>query len=205
MIAAGSVLIEHFKPLLLIFAAILIYSSYKILKGDDGEEKELKDYLAVRICRRFIRVSDYYDGNKFFTKENGVTMATPLLLVLAVVELSDVIFAVDSIPAVFGVTQDPFVIYSSNMFAILSLRALFGFVADVMEDLHVLEKAVAVVLAFIGLKIVAEFAGVSIPTSIALGIVGALLVMGVILSYILPNPEKEKAVLGGPPEGDADA
>jgi len=117
-------------------------------------------------------------------------VATPLLLTLAVIELSDVVFAVDSIPAVFGVTLDPFVIYTSNMFAILSLRALFAFVADVMDDLHFLDKAVAVVLGFIGAKLVLEFAGVEVPTDVSLGVVASLLAGGVGLSYLLPEPEE---------------
>jgi len=120
----------------------------------------------------------------------GERVATPLLLTLAVIELSDVVFAVDSIPAVFGVTLDPFVIYTSNMFAILSLRALFAFVADVMDDLHFLDKAVAVVLGFIGAKLVLEFAGVEVPTDVSLGVVASLLAGGVGLSYLLPEPEE---------------
>ena len=136
--------------------------------------------------------SDDYDGDKFFTMVNGEKLATPLLLTLAVIELSDVIFAVDSIPAVFGVTLDPFIIYTSNMFAILSLRALFAFVADVMDDLHFLDKSVAVILGFIGVKLVLEFAGFEIPTDVSLGVVASLLAGGVGLSYLLPEPESSK-------------
>ena len=116
--------------------------------------------------------------------------ATPLLLVLLVVELSDVVFAVDSIPAVFGVTLDPFIVYTSNIFAILSLRGLYSFVARFMAKLHYLEKAVALVLGFIGLKIVAEFGGVGIPTDASLAVVATILAVGTGASLLLPEVEE---------------
>ncbi len=113
--------------------------------------------------------------------------ATPLLLTLAVVELSDVVFAVDSIPAVFGVTQDPFIVYSSNMFAILSLRSLYSFVSTIMSELRFLDKAVALVLAFIGGKMIAEYCGVEVPTDVSLLVVGVVLGGGVAASLALPE------------------
>ena len=118
-------------------------------------------------------------------------MATPLLLALAVVEISDVLFAVDSIPAVFGVTLDPFVIYTSNMFAIFSLRSLYSFVSTVMTELRYLDKAVALVLAFIGAKMLLEFADVKVPTDVSLLVVGLMLGGGVAASMLLPEPEEE--------------
>lgn len=129
---------------------------------------------------------------RFFTVQDGVRVATPLLLTLAVVELSDVVFAVDSIPAVFGITLDPFIVYTSNIFAILSLRALYGFVSTVMTELRYLDKAVAVVLGFIGLKMLAEFADIHIPTDVSLLVVAALLGTGVGASLLLPDPEKQE-------------
>jgi len=117
-------------------------------------------------------------------------VATPLLLTLAVVEISDVVFAVDSIPAVFGVTLDPFIVYTSNLFAILSLRSLYSFVSTIMSELRFLDKAVALVLAFIGGKMVAEFGGVEVPTDVSLMVVGALLGGGVGASLLLPEPGK---------------
>jgi predicted tellurium resistance membrane protein TerC len=119
---------------------------------------------------------------------DGAKLATPLLLTLAVVELSDVVFAVDSIPAVFGITLDPFIVYTSNMFAILSLRALYGFVSTAMGELRFLDKAVAVVLGFIGVKMLAEFADVHVPTGASLLIVAAVLGGGVAASLLLPEP-----------------
>ena len=155
-------------------------------------------------------VTDHYDGDKFFTTvdANGNSLAassssalngaagvarkvaTPLLLTLAVVELSDVVFAVDSIPAVFGVTLDPLIVYSSNMFAIMSLRSLYSFVSTVMTELRFLDKSVALVLAFIGAKMVAEFAGLEVPTDASLLVVGIVLGGGVAASLLLPEDEK---------------
>lgn len=168
----------------------------------------------VMFCRKLLPVTDHYDGDKFFTMvpaeapgsppstsagasgANGGAaalarrVATPLLLTLAVVELSDVVFAVDSIPAVFGVTLDPFIVYTSNIFAIMSLRSLYSFVSTVMNELRFLDKAVALVLAFIGGKMVAEFAGWDVPTDVSLLVVGMVLGGGVAASLLLPEEEK---------------
>jgi TerC family integral membrane protein len=189
MILLGVELIEKFEPVLLLFALILLFSSYKLLFADDSDEDEsLEDNAIVRFCRKVITVSSSYDGDNFFTVQNGVKVATPLLLVLAVIELSDVVFAVDSIPAVFGVTLDPFIVYTSNMFAILSLRALYGFVSTAMSELRYLDKAVAMVLGFIGAKMVAEFGDIHVPTDVSLLVVGLLLGGGVGASLLLPEP-----------------
>ncbi len=120
----GAAVLERFRPVLLLFAAILLGSSYKILFAGDGEEEEddMSDNAVVTLVRRLLPVSSDYDGDRFYTTVDGVRTATPLLLVLVVVELSDLLFAVDSIPAVFGVTSDPFIVYTSNMFAIAVRR-----------------------------------------------------------------------------------
>jgi TerC family integral membrane protein len=124
----------------------------------------------------------------------GGRVATPLLLTLAVVELSDVLFAVDSIPAVFGVTLDPFIVYTSNMFAIFSLRSLYSFVSTVMTELRFLDKAVAIVLGFIGLKMIAQFGDINVPTDVSLLVVGLVLGGGVAASMLLPEGEDEKGL-----------
>jgi TerC family integral membrane protein len=142
------------------------------------------------ISPQFIKTSDHYDGDKFWTTaEDGARLATPLLLALAVVELSDVIFAVDSIPAVFGVTLDPFIIYTSNIFAILSLRSLYGFVSSVMTELRFLDKSVALVLGFIGAKMLLGFADIEVSTDVSLLVVGLVLGAGVAASLVFPEPE----------------
>lgn len=160
---------------------------------DEGDEDEdLADNGIVKLCRSLFTFTDSYDGDNFFTTlADGTRAATPLLLVLLVIELSDVIFAVDSIPAVFGVTLDPFIVYTSNMFAILSLRGLYSFVASYMSKLRYLDKAVALVLGFVGCKIIAEFAGLEVPTDASLGIVAAILASGIGASVLLPGAADE--------------
>eukprot|EP01023_Acetabularia_acetabulum_P004688 TRINITY_DN119_c0_g1_i1.p2 TRINITY_DN119_c0_g1~~TRINITY_DN119_c0_g1_i1.p2 ORF type:complete len:360 (-),score=62.48 TRINITY_DN119_c0_g1_i1:294-1373(-) len=193
MIVLGVEMVESFKPVLVIFAAILVYSSLKLLLPDQEEEEDedLSNNWVVKYVKKIIKVSDQYDGDKFFTVENGIRMATPLVLALAVVELSDVIFAVDSIPAIFGVTLDPFIVYSSNMLAILSLRALYGFVSIVVGELRYLEKSVAAVLGFIGLKLLLDFVDIHITTEVSLVVVALTLAGGVAASYLLPDEESK--------------
>ena len=190
-VLVGAELLESFEPVLLVFAAFLVDSSYQILLGDEDEEEDFADNGIVKFFKGVADFSDDYDGDNFFTLQEGVRTATPLLLVLATIEVSDLIFAVDSIPAVFGVTRDPFIVYSSNMFAILSLRSLYTFVSESMSELEYLDRAVGLVLGFIGAKMIAGFAGLEISTAASLGVVCTLLGGGVVLS--LPNA-------GAPPE-----
>jgi TerC family integral membrane protein len=200
MVLAGVQVVENFKPTLLVFAGILIFSSYKLLsEGDEDEEEDMSDNAIVKFCSNFIEVSEDYDGDNFFTVQNGVKIATPLLLVLAVIEVSDVVFAVDSIPAVFGVTTDPFIVYTSNLFAIMSLRQLYGLISKAVGELKYLQTAVALVLGFIGVKMCVEFAGVDIPTEASLAVVATMLGGGVGASVLLPNDEDE----GGEKDGAA--
>lgn len=194
LIVLGADIVESWKPVLLIFAAILLFSSFKLLlvNGDEDEDEDLSNNAIVRFSRSLFTFTDAYDGDKFFTTlADGTRAATPLLLVLLVVEFSDVVFAVDSIPAVFGVTLDPFIVYTSNIFAILSLRGLFTFVATFMSKMRFLDKSVALVLGFVGVKILAEFGGVDVPTDFALEVVGAILALGVGASLLFPGEPKD--------------
>jgi len=195
-IGAGLLAIEKFRGVLVGFAALLIYSSYKILTGtgdDDDEEQDLSDNEVVKFVNKFVKSSPAYDGDKFFTMVDGVKIATPLLVVLICVEISDVIFAVDSIPAVFGVTEDPLIVFSSNMFAIASLRALYQVLAKLAQDLEYLDTAVGGVLGFIGLKLIAEFLGFEISEVASLGVVGSMLGVGVGTS-LHANRERARAL-----------
>ena len=188
MIILGVEILQEWDGLLAVFAGILLYSSYQLLFGTEEEEEDLSDNPVVKFCKGMIKTSDSYDGNNFWTVENGVKVATPLLLTLAVVEVSDVVFAVDSIPAVFGITLDPFIVYTSNIFAILSLRSLYSFVSTMMTELRFLEKSVAIVLGFIGVKMLLGLAGFDIETSVSLLFVGLVLGGGVGASLLLPEP-----------------
>ena len=196
-ILAGAEALERFEPVLLVFAAILIFSSYKILseamaEGGDGENDSLAENAIVKFCMNAINSTDVYDGDRFF---NAAGQATPLFLALLVIELSDVVFAVDSVPAIFGVTRDPFIVYSSSMFAILSLRAVYNVFSAFAKDLAYLETAVGLILGFIGAKIVGSFVGVDISTTASLIVVIGTMSGGIAASYAFPPSsaaEKEK-------------
>jgi TerC family integral membrane protein len=196
LIVLGADIVESWKPVMLLFAAILLFSSGKLLfvDNDSEEEEDLSNNGIVRFCKSLFTFTDNYDKDNFFTTlADGTRAATPLLLVLLVVELSDVVFAVDSIPAVFGVTLDPFIVYTSNLFAILSLRGLYTFVSTVMSKMRFLDKAVALVLGFVGFKILAEFGGFKVPTDMSLGVVGLILASGVGASLLLPGGSETEA------------
>lgn len=183
-IALGEAAMSVFDPVLLAFAGILIFSSYKLWTEDDSGDEDLSDNGIVAFASKFLNASDSYDGDKFFTVVDGVRRATPLLLVLLCIELSDVVFAVDSIPAVFAVTKDPFIVYTSNVWAILNLRSTFTLLANAVEDLPYLRPAVAIVLAFVGFKLGGEYFGYDISTEASLGIIFAILCSGVGISII---------------------
>ncbi len=186
MIALGVGLLEHFEWLVLVFAAVLVFSGLKLLFENEEEGADLSNNRVVRLVQRILPVTDRYDGSRFFTVQDGARRATPLLLVLIVVELSDVIFAVDSIPAVFGVSRDPFIIYTSNIFAILGLRALYFVLASALAGLRFLRPSLAFVLLFIGAKMIAGHLGHEVPVGAALAVVGGLLGAGVALSLLFP-------------------
>jgi tellurite resistance protein TerC len=141
----------------------------------------------LRLVRRFVPVVGDYRGARFFVREGGKLHATPLLMVLIVVEATDVVFAVDSIPAIFAVTTDPFIVYTSNIFAILGLRSLFFLLAGMMGSFHYLKPALALVLTFIGVKMLISDL-VHVPIALSLAVVVGLLAAGVVLSLLRPAP-----------------
>lgn len=188
MVILGVEIIESFTPILLVFAALLVASSLQLLLAKEDRHLDIEQNPIVQLCNRFLSVSQNYDGDRFFTIQDGKRMATPLLLTLAIVELSDVVFAVDSVPAVFGITLDPFIVYTSNLFAILSLRSFYGFVSIILARLRYLDKSVAVVLGFIGFKMVADFLGFHLSTDASLFIVAFVLGCGVLASTLFPEP-----------------
>lgn len=193
MVFAGVEAIENFRVVLLAFAGILIFTSVKLLAEDEGEggEEDLADNQIVKFARSLITTVDTYDGPNFFTEVPGQgRVATPLLLVLICVELSDVVFAVDSVPAVFGVTKDPFIVYTSNIFAILGLRSLYTVLANAMVDLPYLKPAVALILGLVGLKLGAEYFGFEVSNAVSLGVITSLLGSGVWASLYL-KPDRE--------------
>lgn len=192
-ISAGLVAIQSFRPVLLAFAGFLIFTSFKILTsdGDDDDDEDLSENSVVKLGNQLIQSTESYDEDKFFTTVDGVRRATPLLLVLFCVEVSDLLFAVDSIPAVFGVTQDPLIVFTSNIFAIAGLRSLYQVISKLVQNLEYLEPAVGLVLGFVGLKMIGEFLGMDVPAELSLGVVIALLSGGVGLSMFKREDEED--------------
>src|SRR3954466_4507687 len=155
MIGIGATLVDRFHWILYIFGAFLIYTGFRMLWQDEGETNP-EDNPLVRFATRLIPITRHYEGDKFFTVQNGRKMGTLLLLVLVIVEVSDLVFAVDSIPAIFGITTNSFIVYTSNVFAILGLRSLYFLLAGVVEKFHYLKVGLSIVLAFVGLKMLTE-------------------------------------------------
>ena len=151
LIAFAGVLLGSFHWIIYLFGAFLIFTGYRFLRGGH-ESPSLERNRLVRIARRFFPVTDGYEGQKFFVTKNGVRFMTPLFLVLLLVESTDLVFAVDSIPAIYAITDDPFIVFTSNIFAILGLRALYFVIAGYLSDLKYLKPGLAVVLVFVGTK-----------------------------------------------------
>ncbi|MEJ2880796.1 TerC/Alx family metal homeostasis membrane protein [Pedobacter sp. GR22-6] len=179
---------------LLIFGLFLVYAGIKsgLSSDDDDEEKDFSKSAGARLIYKFFKVSKEFDGGKFFTIENGIKVATPLLVVVAVIEFTDVLFAVDSIPAIFAIApDDPLILYTSNIFAILGLRALYFLLANFIHMFSLLKYGLAVILSFIGIKmVIAPIYHISSPLS--LSIVGGVLVLSVIASLIFVPKEKSE-------------
>jgi len=180
MILAGSWLISEFHWVLYVFGAFLVLTGIKMWWAS-GKENDLESNPALTLLRRLMPVSKNFDGERFFTVENGKRIATPLLLVIALVGLTDVIFAVDSIPAIFAITTDPFIVLTSNIFAILGLRAMYFLLAAVAAKFHLLSYGLAVILVFIGTKmmLIDVF---KIPVAVSLGVVVGVLAITMWLS-----------------------
>ncbi len=187
MIGAGVLLLTQFHWIVYLFGGILLVTGIRMFRDEDERIEPEKNPL-VRLARRFLPVTPAYEGQHFFVKPLiGRWMATPLLLVLLVVEWSDLVFAIDSIPAVFAVTRDPFVVYSSNLFAILGLRALFFVLAGAMDKFHYLKPGVGLILLFVGLKMVLA-AWLPLPTVLSLLVILGILLGSIALSLLKPRP-----------------
>lgn len=191
LIAAGAVLISRFHWLLPAFGFFIIYTGLHMFWGRDKQVHYERNPL-FRFASTHLRVTKAYHGSRFFVRENGQLLATPLLLVLLVIEITDVTFAVDSIPAIFGITRDPFIVYTSNVFAILGLRALFFLLSDLLGYLRYLGIGLALVLIFVGVKMVLD-RWWHIPVGLSLAVVGVILLLTTVLS-LLAGPPKTRAV-----------
>jgi tellurite resistance protein TerC len=180
MIAAGAALIARFHWILAAFGVFLVYAGLHML-WKRGIQVHYERNPIFRFASTHLRVSREYNGASFFVRQGGQLFATPLFLVLLVIEISDVTFAVDSIPAIFGITRDPFIVYTSNVFAILGLRALYFLLSDLLQYLRYLGYGLALVLIFIGVKMVAE-PWLHIAVHISLAVVGGILLLATLIS-----------------------
>jgi tellurite resistance protein TerC len=187
MIAAGAALIDQFHWILYVFGGFLVFTGIRMLlsafSSKKNEHVDLENNPALKLARRFFKISSDYDGQKFFTVQNGVRMATPLFLVLVMIEFTDLVFAVDSIPAIFAVTRDPFIVFTSNVMAILGLRSMYFLLADIVDRFVYLKTGLAVILSFIGVKLLLLDV-FKIPTSISLGVVVGVLAISIIASLL---------------------
>jgi tellurite resistance protein TerC len=186
-ILAGVGLIRQFHWIIYVFGALLVYSGIKLFRQENAEIHPEKNPL-LRLFRRWIPVTQDYEGAKFFVRRPGL-YATPLFIVLLVVETTDVLFAVDSIPAILAITLDAFIVYTSNVFAILGLRSMYFALAGMMELFHYLHYGLSLVLIFVGGKMLVSHY-YQIPTEIALGIVAGILIMSVVASMLHPKKTK---------------
>lgn len=187
MILAGSALITQFHWILYIFGLFLLVTGIKMFYFAD-KKPDLEQNPLLRWMRGHMKITNEYHAEKFFVIKDGVRYATPMFLVLVLIEFSDLVFAVDSIPAIFAITTDPFIVFTSNIFAILGLRAMYFLLADVADRFHLLKYGLALVLVFIGVKmLIMDF--YKIPVVLALGVVAAILVVSVILSLMTTRPD----------------
>lgn len=180
-ILGGTALILHFEWIMYVFGVVLIFSAAKMLFGKENDETDLEKNGVVRFCKKFLPVTTRIEGHAFTVKENGKRFITPLFMALIVIESSDVLFAVDSIPAIFAVTLDPFIVFTSNIMAILGLRSLYFALAAMLTKFSKLKYAIIFILAFVGVKmLIVEF--YSIPTAASLGVIVAALLIGILAS-----------------------
>ena len=182
MILAGTWVVTQFSWVLYIFGVFLLFTGFKMLVSAE-KEPDLEANPVLRFAKKMLPFTNQFHGEKFSTIENGKRVFTPLFLVLILIEISDVVFAVDSIPAIFAVTTDPFIVFTSNIFAIMGLRALYFLLADMASRFHLLKFGLAFVLMFVGVKMLIV-KWIHVPTAVSLTVIGTLLISSVVASLI---------------------
>jgi tellurite resistance protein TerC len=200
-IALGLKIVEQWPVLQYLFGGFLIYTGVKLMFKDDEDEIQPEKNLMFRLFRRCFRITTDYHGKKFLVRENGKLFATPLLLVLFIVETTDIVFAVDSIPAIFSVTQNPFIVYTSNVFAIMGLRSMYFALAGLMQQFHYLKYGLSIILTYVGIKMVAEHYNHAwkMKPVWSLIVIIAILMGCIVISWIYPPKEEHPAEVK-PPE-----
>jgi tellurite resistance protein TerC len=196
-IFAGVALLQNFHWMFYILGAFLVYTGIKLARNS-GIEVEPGENPVLRLLRRLVPLTEEYHGQRFFVRHAGKLMATPMLAVLVVVETTDVVFAVDSVPAILGITLDPFIVFTSNVFAILGLRALYFLLAGMIRALDYLSMGLGIILALVGLKMLSKdllemWFHYELPTVLSLGVIALVLIAAVAASLLLPPREKPEA------------
>lgn len=194
-IFAGVALVQRFHWVLYLFGAFLIYSGFKLMAESEDQEIDPSRNVVLKFVRKILPVSDRYEDNKFLVRRDGKWFATPLFVVLLVVETTDILFATDSIPAILAITRDPFIVYTSNVFAILGLRSLYFALAGLMKLFHYLNYGLSVVLVFIGVKMLAAMK-YDLPTWLTLLVIAVVLGLSILASVLFPK--KETGPVTGP-------
>ncbi|MFI7484146.1 TerC family protein [Kocuria sp. M1R5S2] len=192
-IAAGAVLIQNFSWILYVFAAFLLYTGYRMIRQRE-EHLDPENSAVLRAFRRWVPMTDAYHGQKLLVRKNGVLLATPLLAVLVLIEVTDVVFAVDSIPAIFAVTDEVFLVFTANAFAILGLRAMYFLLADMIHRFIYLKTGLALVLIWVGIKMLLKIDIVYIPTPISLAVVAMIITVSIVLSLRATRGQGRRAL-----------
>ena len=193
-IFVGALLIEEFHWILYVFGVFLIYSGIRIYFEDGDEKIEPEKNPILKFCRRYLPMTKQDHGASFMVKESGKWMFTPLFLVIVLIETTDLIFAVDSIPAAFAITQNPFLIYTSNIFAVMGLRAMFFLLAGIIDKFYLLQKGLSIILFFIGAKMLLDIWHIEVNVYLSFTVIIATLILSIVFSVIIPRKaEAEKA------------
>lgn len=191
-IFVGAYLIEQFQPILYVFGVFLIYSGIRIYLEDGDEKIEPEKNPILKLCRKYLPITKEDHGGKFAVREFGKIMFTPLFLVIVLIETTDLIFAVDSIPAAFAITRNGFLIYTSNIFAVMGLRAMFFLLAGIIDKFYLLQKGLSIILFFIGAKMLLEIWHVEISVYLSFTVIIATLILSILFSVLIPR----KATVG---------
>jgi tellurite resistance protein TerC len=189
MIAIGAALIATFDWIFYVFGGFLLFTGIRMAFASEDAEN-LSENVLVRFSRKFLRITDEFHQDSFTVMKNGVRFFTPLFVVLLTVEFTDLVFAVDSIPAIFAITKDPFIVFTSNIFAVMGLRSLFFAVAGVMNLFHFLKYGLSVILSFIGVKMIIQN-WYHMPIDIALGVIAGVLGISIVASIMFPEKKEE--------------
>jgi tellurite resistance protein TerC len=190
-IFVGALLIHKFHWILYIFGVFLLYSGIRIYFEDGDEKIEPEKNPILRVCRKYLPITQMEHGDKFMVRENGKALFTPLFLVIVLIETTDLLFAVDSIPAAFAITQNPFLIYTSNIFAVMGLRAMFFLLAGIIDKFYLLQKGLSIILFFIGAKMLLDIWKIEVNVYLSFTVIIATLILSIIFSVLIPRAKEE--------------